>query len=407
MFYYAELEFLKKLLKNLNIEFNETVEGEPLPEKLDKGIREYLKLDENYGRLFADLHMKLAPNTIYKITDGFYCRYIMFILPDTEKKTAFIVGPYLNSEITRQMMINSQEKYNVSETLTGHLIKYYGNLSCIKEERMLFGVCNTLGEVMWGSMDNFTVENEIKYLPEELAEDVASSFKAKSDDALLSIRILEERYDAERRMMQAVSQGMSHKVEQMMNNATSLIFEKRADDPVRNFKNYLIITNTLMRKAAEQGLVHPYYIDGLSSEFAKKIEKIKTATEGGELIQEMARKYCALVKRHSMKNYSLPVQKVMTLIDTDLAADLTLRRLASLINVNASYLSALFKKETGKPLTEYVTRKRVEHAAYLLRSTSMQGQTVAQQCGILDVNYFAKMFKRYTGKTPKEYREGI
>ena len=407
MFYYAELEFLKKLLKNLNIEFNETVEGEPLPEKLDKGIREYLKLDEDYGRLFADLHMKLAPNTIYKITDGFYCRYIMFILPDTEKKTAFIVGPYLNSEITRQMMINSQEKYNVSETLTGHLIKYYGNLSCIKEERMLFGVCNTLGEVMWGSMDNFTVENEIKYLPEELAEDVASSFKAKSDDALLSIRILEERYDAERRMMQAVSQGMSHKVEQMMNNATSLIFEKRADDPVRNFKNYLIITNTLMRKAAEQGLVHPYYIDGLSSEFAKQIEKIKTATEGGELIREMARIYCALVKRHSMKHYSLPVQKVMTLIDTDLAADLTLRRLASLINVNASYLSALFKKETGKPLTEYVTRKRVEHAAYLLRSTSMQVQTVAQQCGILDVNYFAKMFKRYTGKTPKEYREGI
>ena len=76
-------------------------------------------------------------------------------------------------------------------------------------------------------------------------------------------------------------------------------------------------------------------------------------------------------------------------------------------NEKSFSLSALFKKETGKPLTEYVTRKRVEHAAYLLRSTSMQVQTVAQQCGILDVNYFAKMFKRYTGKTPKEYREGI
>lgn len=407
MFYAAELSFFKKALCNLHIDTHETVEGEPLPEKLDRGIREFLRLDGDYDSLFADLHIKLAPNTIYKITDGFYCRYIMFLLPKTEKKTALVIGPYVNTEITRQMIVSSSEKYNVPESLTSHLIKYFGNLPYISDEGALTNLCNTLGELIWGGMENFTVESEIKYLPDEFAEDVVSNFKSKSDDALLSIRILEERYDAERRMLQAVSQGMSHKVEQMMNNASSLIFEKRAEDPVRNFKNYMIITNTLLRKAAEQGSVHPYYIDGLSSEFAKKIEKIKNASEGGELMREMVRKYCALVKRHSMKNYSLPVQKVMTVIDSDLTADLTLRRMAALLNVNASYLSALFKKETGKPLTEYVTRKRIEHAAYLLRSTSMQVQTVAQQCGILDVNYFAKVFKRYTGKTPKEYREDI
>lgn len=405
MFYAAELSFFRKMFGNLHIDSNETVEGEPVPEKLDKGIREFLRLENDYDSLFANLHKKLAPNTIYKIKDGFYCRYIMFLLPKTEKKTALVIGPYLNTEITRQMIVNSSEKYGIPESLTSHLIKYFGNLPHITNENLVINLCNTLGEVMWGSMDNFTVETEIKYLPDELAEDVVSNFKSKSDDALLSIRILEERYDAERRMMQAVSQGMSHKVEQMMNNASSLIFEKRAEDPIRNFKNYMIITNTLLRKAAEYGSVHPYYIDGLSSEFAKKIEKIKSSSEGGELMQEMVRKYCALVKRHSMKDYSLPVQKVMTVIDSDLAADLTLRRMAGLLNVNASYLSALFKKETGKPLTEYVTRKRIEHAAYLLRSTSMQVQTVAQQCGILDVNYFAKVFKRYTGKTPKEYRE--
>lgn len=405
MFYAAELSFFRKMLDNMHIDTHETVEGEPLSEKLDGGIREYLKLEDDYESLFADLHIKLAPNTIYKITDGFYCRYIMFLLPKTEKKTALVIGPYLNTEITRQMILTSAEKYSIPESLTSHLIKFFGNLSYVSDERYVINLCNTLGEVMWGSMENFTVETEIKYMTDELAEDVVSNFKSRSDDALLSIRILEERYDAERRMMQAVSQGMSHKVEQMMNNASGLIFEKRAEDPVRNFKNYMIITNTLLRKAAEHGSVHPYYIDGLSSEFAKKIEKVKNSSEGGELMREMVRKYCALVKRHSMKNYSLPVQKVMTVIDSDLAADLTLRRMAALLNVNASYLSALFKKETGKSLTEYVTKKRIEHAAYLLRSTPMQVQTVAQQCGIFDVNYFAKVFKRYTSKTPKEYRE--
>ena len=120
---------------------------------------------------------------------------------------------------------------------------------------------------------------------------------------------------------------------------------------------------------------------------------------------EMIDKYCALVKKHSMKNYSPLVQKVITLVDFDITSDLSLSRQAEMLNVNASYLSKLFKKETGITLTEYVAKKRIEQAAFLLTSTNLQIQTVAQNCGIYDVNYFTKLFKKHTGKTPKEYRE--
>ena len=160
-----------------------------------------------------------------------------------------------------------------------------------------------------------------------------------------------------------------------------------------------------MRKAAEQGSVHPFYIDGLSTEFAKKIEQVQSVSEASDMLQEMIRKYCALVRKHAMKNYSPIVQKVVTLIDSDLTADLGLKRLSSLLSVNPSYLSSLFKKETGKTLTEYVSKKRIEYAAYLLRTTNLQIQTVAQHSGIYDVNYFAKMFKKIIGKTPKEFRQ--
>ena len=119
----------------------------------------------------------------------------------------------------------------------------------------------------------------------------------------------------------------------------------------------------------------------------------------------MIDKYCQLVKKHSMKNYSSLVQKVITLVDFDITADLSLSRQAEILNVNASYLSTLFKKETGTTLTEYVAKKRVEQAAFLLTSTNLQIQTISQNCGIYDVNYFTKLFKKYTGKTPKEYRE--
>ena len=118
----------------------------------------------------------------------------------------------------------------------------------------------------------------------------------------------------------------------------------------------------------------------------------------------MIYKYCDLVKKHSMKNYSMMVQKAITLIDSDLTADLSLHKQAELLNVNASYLSSLFKKETGVTLTEYVSKKRIDHAAFLLTSTNMQIQAIAQHCGIFDVNYFTKTFKKIIGCTPKEYR---
>ena len=116
---------------------------------------------------------------------------------------------------------------------------------------------------------------------------------------------------------------------------------------------------------------------------------------------------CLLVKKHSSNNYSLPVQRVITYIDTDLTADLSLKALSDSLNINPSYLSTLFKKEMGMTLTNYVNKKRIEHAVYLLSSTDMQIQNIAQYCGIPDVNYFTKIFKKVMNKTPSEFKEEI
>ena len=363
-------------------------------------------MNDDYSRLFNNPWEKLKENIIYRITDIFGCCYIFMILPDTEEKSALIAGPYINSEITHQQLIETAKNYGLSSEDLSQLIKYFGNLSVINDERYLQTLCNTLGETIWKGAENFSVEKIINDTLEFSTSNVNFS-KFKSEDSLLSIHVIEERYEAENRMMQAVSQGKLHFVEQLFSNATMLSFEKRTNDPVRNMKNYLIISNTLLRKAAERGSVHPFYIDGISTDFAKKIEQINSVTDANELMREMVKKYCMLVKNHSMKNYSLFVQKVITIIDSDLTADLSLKKFAQMLSVNPSYLSSLFKKETGNTLTEYVTNKRIQHAEFLLKTTKLQIQTIAQQCGVYDVNYFTKTFKKVIGKTPKEYRNDM
>ena len=228
-------------------------------------------------------------------------------------------------------------------------------------------------------------------------------------DVLASIKMMEARYGFENELMQAVTLGQRHK-EKMLASAfekSEQAFEKRLQDPVRNAKNYTIIMNTLLRKAAEQGGVHPVYIDRTSSGFAAKIEKATSVKETFALMREMFSAYCRLVYKHSLKNYSPLVQKAVLIVDADLSANLSLSALALQLNVSAPYLASVFKKETQKTVSQYVTEKRIKHAMHLLATTHLQVQTVALHCGIMDVQYFSKLFKKQVGKTPKEYRASV
>lgn len=405
MFYASELEFFRRILGNLHIDTCTVTDGSEIPPKIDRGIRDFLGLKKEYERFFSETIKNMKPNTVLKITDDFFSNYIFILLPETEVKTVFIAGPYVCSNVTYEMLELSAEKFFLPSSLYYQIEKYFGALPSVSNESIVDNLFDSLGELLWGNIDSFSFETSSVHLPEGTNLSHLPPLKEKPENPVLAIHILEERYETERKLMQAVSLGQTHKVEQIINGLSSLAFEKRTDNPVRNIKNYLIVTNTLLRKAAEFGGVHPFYIDGISSDFAVRIEKVRTLSEATDMMSEIMHKYCALVKKHSMKNCSLPVQKVLMVIDSDLTADLSLHKLAEMFNINASYLSTLFKRETGKTLTDYVSHKRIEHAAFLLQSTSWQIQTVAQHCGIFDVNYFAKMFKKYTGKTPKEYRE--
>ena len=209
-----------------------------------------------------------------------------------------------------------------------------------------------------------------------------------------------------RSLIEAVKLGHAHKQAQFFSAVTNTnYYEKRVADPVRNTKNYCIIMNTLCRKAAEQGGVHPLYIDRVSSEYAQKIEQLSRTEQSAELMREIFVGYCSLVQQHTLKNYSRTVQTAVLLIDSDLSANLTLHSLAANLGVSAGYLSAVFKQETGQTLTAYIRSRRMQHARHLLCTTELQIGTIALHCGIPDLHYFSKLFKKETGLTPGQYRE--
>ena len=249
-------------------------------------------------------------------------------------------------------------------------------------------------------MELLTLRKDAVFSPEDIE---AENGPGERQD----IALIEKRYDIEAKLMYAIAHGQTHQAGAILSMIHPDQMDKRSANPLRNIKNYAIICNTLMRKAAQQGSVHPYYIDQLSSTLGHRIEEMMTVRDVQQLMGTMVHKYCLLVKNHNMKGYSPPVQSVMLRTDAELAGDLSLAAHAKSIGINASYLSALFKKETGTTLTDYVSQRRVDYAIFLLNSTNMQVQTIAQHCGMPDVNYFTRTFKKHTGKTPSQYRQVI
>jgi two-component system response regulator YesN len=85
--------------------------------------------------------------------------------------------------------------------------------------------------------------------------------------------------------------------------------------------------------------------------------------------------------------------------------NISLQSISSEFNVNANYVSQLFKKEAGLTFTEYVTKLRMDYACTLLKTSDLSIQEIAEKVGMTDYFYFSRIFKRTTGYAPSVYRQ--
>ncbi len=406
MFYEQEMQFLFEVFRKSHVQAISGTPGEVANAVVDLGLEAvfgHTPYDEGF---LHRIWYSTSPRTMYTLTDSFGLCYIYLLLPETEKPTILLIGPYLPSAPTQEQILEVGENNGVSPNRQRYLMEYYAGIPVLSKESPLFTMLNTFCERIWTSPSFAIVDinnqNQVPVSPLNESMD-----KDNFDDVLVNMKAMEQRYAFENELMQAVTLGQLHKEARLLSSFTEHAFEKRVTDPLRNAKNYGIIMNTLLRKAAEQGGVHPIYLDRVSSKLAAKIEQLPSLSENFALMQEMFRSYCRLVHKHSMKNYSPMVQQTILMIDSDLSANLSPQALAKQQNVTLGYLSTIFKKETGETISEHIRNKRIRHAKHLLTTTHLQIQTIALHCGIVDVQYFSKIFKKETGMTPKEYRKAM
>lgn len=401
-----EIDVIRQLEKQMEVFGIQVVFIEPpyrYSKEVDRGLRGTLFKDLNFVGSVSVMKTFFEEQTLYLIKDAFEVHYALFWHPGkerTEEGPKLIqIGPWIldNPEDMIDMVL---DKNRLPLHFRKELKEYYYGLPLIHSKEILEGLIINQAGYIFGGKEAVKV-SRLEDIYEEQVK--TGQFATETEDDL-SMSMIEERYRCEEQMMEAIRKGDMEKVIETSNRFQGHRIERRSEDTLRNGKNMMIVWNVLFRKAVQEADVHPAHIDRVSAMFAKQIEASTSGNELEKVAHAMIRKYCLLVRNHSLKGYSPVIRAALNCIDFNLKEPLSLKYLAEKGNVNASYLSNHFKLETGKTVTEYINEKRIQSSLVFLATTDLPIHKVAELVGIYDENYFSRLFKKYRNQTPKQYR---
>lgn len=183
-------------------------------------------------------------------------------------------------------------------------------------------------------------------------------------------------------------------------------FGKLSENPLQSMRYHFAITAAMLaRYAIEAGLeLESAY--GMSDLYIQKCDKVSTLPELSKLHREMsldfAKRMSALRKS---RIFSKQVVLCVNYIFENLHKKITVSELAEHTGLNASYLSRLFKKETGVSVSEYVITKKIAAAKSMLKYTNQPISEIAEMLAFSSQSHFTKTFRALEKITPKKYRD--
>lgn len=178
-----------------------------------------------------------------------------------------------------------------------------------------------------------------------------------------------------------------------------------SDNPLRNAMYHFVSMVTMITRVCISHGLDQVIAYKMSDSFIYRADHKATAEEVRELQDEMILKYASTMESLQKKTvHSRQVIRCIDYISQHLHEKIAMEDLAEYVQLNETYLSKLFKKETGQSVSEYIRDKKIEEARALLRFSEKSSVEIATDLGFSSHSYFISIFKKVTGMTPKEYR---
>ncbi len=212
-------------------------------------------------------------------------------------------------------------------------------------------------------------------------------------------------YQEERRILDAVKSGNVEEAVRLSKEMDANI-GRLGESETEHWRNLSIVVATLCARAAIEAGVMPAEAYRLSGFYINKSTACKDVTQiliyRNHVIEELAKRVRQQKEKRHTSSYT---ERCKDYIYGHYREKIYLDDIADTLGISSSYLSRLFKKETGISLQDFINDVRVEKAANLLVYSKEPLAKIAEYVNFPTQSYFGKIFKQKLQMTPKQYRE--
>lgn len=336
-----------------------------------------LKLRDNFDELDRFALKNIMDEVISDVTKEFYTFY------DTEKRMVILLCGY------NEMLLTAQIK-SISQRSTSCILDYL-------KVSLYMGVGSSVESIQNIHESYNNALEAIKYKIAGGTDRIIFSKDIKTDNIRLS------------------DQTFFHvkiTAEIEVNNKNNIIF--LIDEELNKYRNNCNVMELFDFYNKFQTYINSYFVNkgvDLATIFESDEIRFKNFDCFWDIEQlrvYMKRcmlKLCGLV--HSLKSMNPDkkiIENIIRFIQDNYNKDINLNIISDHFNKSSSYLSVLFKKETRKNISDYMTMVKIDKAKELLASTNMKIAEIGQNVGFVNAKHFCTVFKKIVNVSPVEYR---
>lgn len=313
---------------------------------------------------------------------------------------SILVGPFLMDAPDSLLIQDIDKKYHIP---TASLIELYEESGSIKV--IPPGTVTQISRLLYYLFSNLITEGKQQLIinqgklhqQSKISESIQKYKNSGATDASVYP------YDMEKALIAKVKAGHSQEAKGILNDLLGYVLFSGGSS-LDTVKARAIELCSLLSRAAIEGGAATDSILKINNQFLKSLQQINDLDSLCFKLQETVEVFTESMFNYiPSKNYEL-MKKAMLFISDNFSSDITLEDVADHVHLNPAYFSTVFKQSSGSSFKEYLNMVRIEESKRLLANTDYSIIDIAVATGFEDQSYFSKVFKRYTGLTPKQYR---
>jgi len=215
---------------------------------------------------------------------------------------------------------------------------------------------------------------------------------------------MEYPYEKEKELITRVKTGDSARAKALLNDLLGYVFFAEGSNLETIKVRSLELCSLLSRAAIEGGATNDIILK-MNNHFLKRLQQIESLDDLCYSLQETLDAFMENMFERLPDKHHDTIKKAILYISRNFSRNLTLEETAGHVHLNPSYFSSMFKSSTGSAFKEYLNMIRIEESKRLLANTDYSIIDIAVAVGFEDRSYFSRVFKRYTGLTPQQYRQ--